>query len=78
MTKWITPEYVRQSPSGKTGLWEIRSVADRELLGAVRWHGPWRQYVFYPEWSTLWNPDCLDEVSAFLRDVTTKQRNGQA
>lgn len=77
--KWTTAHYIGSSPSGKTDIWEIRSVATggAELLGEVRWYGRWRQYVLHPADDTIWNPDCLDEVGAFMRGrtrVTTEAR----
>jgi hypothetical protein len=68
--KWTTATYVGTSPSGKTDLWEIQSAANGEFLGMIRWYGRWRQYVFHPAKQTIWNPDCLDEVSTFCRGRT--------
>jgi hypothetical protein len=71
--KWTTAIWVGQSVSGKTQVWRIRANADDMMvLGQVRWYGRWRQYVFFPSGHTLWNPDCLDEVSTFVRASTVE------
>jgi len=38
--------------------------------GKVKWFGRWRQYVFAPAANTVWNPDCLNEVSRFVVKCT--------
>ena len=37
--KWTMATYAGKSASGKTDLWVIRSVANGETLGEVRWFG---------------------------------------
>ena len=76
--KWTTATSVGYSASGKTDLWEIRSVASNEILGVIRWWGGWRQYVFHPADHTIWNPDCLDEVSTFARARTKAAAEARA
>ena len=68
--EYLTATFVRPSPSGKTDIWAIRSVSSSEVLGEIKWFGRWRQYVFFPVDGTIWNPDCLDAVSTFVRGRT--------
>jgi len=72
--KWTYSRYVSQSKSGKTEIWVIAAVADNTPLGQVYWYASWRQYVFYPADHTLWNADCLEEVSEFVRSLTVAHR----
>jgi hypothetical protein len=74
--KWTNAECVGPSPSGKTVVWQIAAAADGCDLGEVRWFSHWRQYVFAPKAGTVWNPDCLDEVSHFTRTITAAHRAG--
>jgi hypothetical protein len=49
-----------------------------EYLGCIRWYGGWRQYTFFPEAGTLWNPDCLENVKLvikYLMDERKKEKD---
>lgn len=43
------------------------------VLGSIRWYGSWRQYVFYPEISTLFNKDCLRQIAEKCEEMTKAQ-----
>lgn len=59
--------------SGKTKQWEV--VSHRQiLLGVVKWWGAWRQYVFFPDSHTLYNPTCLNEIAEFCQTKTKGHR----
>ncbi len=57
----------RISPSGKTLVVSVESRRHGDVLGEIKWFGRWRQYALYPSAGTIWNPDCLDEISAEIR-----------
>ncbi|MHA1285815.1 MAG: hypothetical protein ACTSPB_00300 [Candidatus Thorarchaeota archaeon] len=61
------------SDSGKTEIWWVLDRGD-ECLGKVRWFGRWRQYTFFPEMNTLYNNQCLSEVSEFLVNLNREHR----
>lgn len=65
MSKWIT--FKETHDTGKTKVWDIHALQNDELLGSVRWFGRWRQYCFYPSRATIWNADCLNDVTAFIK-----------
>jgi len=44
-------------------------------LGEIRWHGAFRQYVFYPYSDTMWSKGCLEIVNKFLNDKNKRYRN---
>jgi len=69
--KFIGPKY---TPSGKTRIWRVIATRNGALLGEIKWWGRWRQYTFFPEPSTIFNPDCMDEIGKFCREETTRQR----
>jgi hypothetical protein len=54
----------------RTTVWDVRSRSRGDLLGRVQWYGPWRQYTFWPEAGVIFNPGCLDEITAFCRAET--------
>lgn len=62
------------SDSGRTEVWEVVK-RNGFPLGAVRWYGPWRCYVFYPEAGTLFNSSCSADIATFLARLTARQRD---
>lgn len=67
----------KASESGKTTVTTVLSRRHGDKLGTIRWYGSWRQYAFYPEPGTIWNPDCLDEIKAQIRTLMA-ERNTRA
>ncbi len=65
--KYMVANLLPRPTHQKTSLWDIRSSKGNSLLGVVRWYGAWRQYAFMPSANIVLNPDCMDELSAFIR-----------
>ena len=53
----------------KTQVWRVLAARDGYPLGVIKWHGPWRQYAFFPGCDTIWNPDCLDSINGWIRGL---------
>lgn len=47
---------------GKTKRIVITSKKHLEILGEIKWYGPWRQYAFYPLENTIWNKQCMKDI----------------
>lgn len=60
--------------TGKTKVWTIISKTRGSVLGQVKWHGPWRQYTFWPSPETIWNVGCLADVQRFINDRMAERR----
>jgi len=73
---WLT--FVEVHDTGKTKVWDVRNAENGSLLGQVRWHGAWRQYVYSTAADVVWNPACLDELAAFIRDQMAARRSRAA
>lgn len=75
-TKYITYVEMPAYRKIKTKIFEVVSTSNRETLGTIKWYGPWRQYVFFPESETIWNTTCLQDINNFIselmKDRTTK------
>ena len=67
MSEYIT--FVKVANTGKTLVFEVRSVSNRSVLGVVKWHGAWRQYVLFTEPHVIFNTDCLDSIITFLNGL---------
>lgn len=67
-------EFVECDNEGrKTRIVDVRSLHNYSL-GQIRWHSPWRQYVFVPGNDTLYNTGCLEEITAKLQGMNSGHR----
>ena len=64
MSKYLDFVLIRKTE--KTQVYDVISRSHAVRLALIKWYGPWRQYVLEPEPETVWNKDCLNDVSAFL------------
>lgn len=56
------------NPGKKTKTWGVYSTASfQDPVGVIKWHGPWRKYVFFPSEFCLFDSNCLDLISEFLK-----------
>ncbi len=67
MSEYI--EFVEVADTGKTLIFDVRSTSSGASLGMVKWYGPWRQYIFCPAVTTVWNVDCLDSIIVFIKGL---------
>ena len=58
------------SPSGKTRIFVVQNPETKEYQGTIKWHGPWRKYVFYPDENSFYDHDFLQYVGQFLEQRT--------
>ena len=73
--------FVRQAQVGrgrKTLIVRVVSAQHGDTLGVIKWFGRWRQYAFFPEPGSVWNPDCLTEVNAQIRALMAARRAGNS
>lgn len=59
-------EFVETKDTGKTKAYNVVSKVSQDVLGEVRWYGPWRRYCFFPGDSMLFDYACLTEINTFL------------
>ena len=72
-TKYMVFQEIRDT--GKTKLWEVRNKVSGDLLGQVRWYGPWRQYCFMPKSCTVFSGTCNTEISTFIEEQMAMRRS---
>jgi len=72
MAKWI--EFIEGTPKAKTKCWLV-VAKDGGTIGSVKWHGPWRKYCFFPYDYTVFEEDCLRDISNFIEGETAKHRS---
>lgn len=65
------------NPAHKTKSWVVSSKRSGDVLGHIRWHGPWRQYVIVFH-DAIFNRGCLADVDKFLADAMQNWRDNKA
>lgn len=61
----------------KTIIMNVINNGSNTILGQIAWYGPWRQYVFNPKPSTIYNNRCLKEIQDVLTDLNTEHKKGK-
>jgi hypothetical protein len=62
------------APHLKTKLLKVSNRRTGATLGFIRWFREWRQYVFCPEPTTVFNPECMMLISKRCESETSVQR----
>jgi len=73
INKYVKFSFVRDSKTGLTKIWDIKSN-ENILLGKVKWFGQWRKYVFFPEDDTIFDNLCLNEIKIFIEEETENHK----
>ena len=63
---------VRPEPPPEAQTYHIINPVDGEYLGSIKWHGPWRQFCFFPACfkNTVWSTEQLDDIQDALERIT--------
>lgn len=68
------------SDSGKTVIFDVFNNRTREILGQIRWHGPWRGYVFEAtpsgDISYIYDAKCLKQLADFITTANDDHKAG--
>lgn len=75
LNDFIEAELVSVSPTGKTKVHNIRSIANKGLLGSVYWFGAWRKYIFNPMPSCIFDEKCLRAIADFLKVINEEHKS---
>ncbi len=75
MKTYLEFHRLRKKKGQKTERFMVKHVlGNPEIIGLIRWHGAWRQYVLDPERYTFWSKGCLETVAKFLDKLNKRQR----
>lgn len=61
--------FVEVERKAKTSVWSCRNKKSGAELGRVAWHGPWRQYCYFPTVQAVYSAGCLDDIADFIEQV---------
>lgn len=67
MSKYL--EFHKSGWTGKTDIYEILSKKSGDILGRIKWYGPWRQYCFFPTAQTVFNNGCMKDIIDFIDNL---------
>lgn len=70
--KWIT--FVQQPSTGKTSIFKVIAKQGNIDLGTIKWFSRFRKYSFFPEAGTIYENDCLKDLSRFLDELALERR----
>jgi hypothetical protein len=70
----VIKEAAISRPGALTKVFGVYSKAQGGLLAHISWYSSWRQYVLNPSPGTVWNPDCLEFVSAFIKKLMEERK----
>ena len=76
-TTFKTSKYLRfdiVQETAKTKVIFIINIHHDEILGEIKWYSGWRQYCFFPNHSTIWNKDCLNEINSVIKDLMDERK----
>lgn len=61
-------------PGMLTKVFGVFSKSQGDILAYISWYPSWRQYTLKPEPGTVWNPDCLDFISEFIKKLMAERK----
>lgn len=78
--KGETLVYINQcyNKGKKTNFYAVRrndKTGMAHYLGAIKWSGAWRQYVFQPEPQTQWSSGCKKKICEFEDMINKRHRD---
>ena len=65
--------FIKVEDKPKTSIWHCRNDRSDDLLGEIKWYGPWRQYCFYPVPETIFNVGCLEDINHFIGQLKAER-----
>jgi hypothetical protein len=71
VTKFLN--FTEIKDTGKTKIVGVGNNAG-EKLGLIKWHGPWRKYVFTPITDSIYDVKCLIDIIAFIKELTDQRK----
>jgi hypothetical protein len=74
-TKWIVAKEVTEPKTLKTKIFQVWAKDPSFLLGEVRWYNRFRKYSFMPAANTVFEQDCMQAITDFLKKLQA-ERNG--
>jgi len=73
--KWIKIMEIGTSKTGKTKIFEVVTNEEKmQILGYIKWDGPWRKYTFQPTPDTKFEETCMRDIADFIQEQTKQHK----
>ncbi len=69
--KWIKFVLVEQKP--KTSIYNVLTKDDDLFLGQIKWFPKWRCYSFFPGNNTIFEKNCLKDITNFIEKIMSER-----
>lgn len=66
-------EFDKIGCTGKTDVWNVLSRSQGSVLGKIKWFSQWRQYCFWPSPNTIFNPECMADISKLIKELMDRR-----
>lgn len=74
--KWI--RFVEFGNTGKTKLFNVQNKEEKDgitqCIGIIKWYGPFRQYSFFPNPNTVYERQCLLDITKFIHHLMLQRK----
>lgn len=71
---FIEINWVGLSSTGRTKIFEVVNTKNKDdTPGIIRWHGPWRSYVYECD-PSFYDAKCLRQISDFIIAANAEQK----
>lgn len=71
--KFLLFEKADKQPT-RTQVWECKNAKSGNVLGLVKWYGPWRQYCYFPVVQAVYSDGCLNDITHFIGQLKGERR----
>ena len=72
-SKWIV--FNLYEDTGKTKKYNVLTKDSVSIkLGEIKWFGRWRQYSFFPEPNTVFEKQCLTDITNFIVKLMNERK----
>ena len=71
-SKWV--DFYEIEMKGKiTKTFQV-ATKNGDGIGRIKWFSNWRQYCFFPDENTLYNSECMKDVSEFIDGLMQERK----
>ncbi len=73
--KWI--DFVDITHKTKTKKFLVINRESKSRIGEVKWYGPFRQYSYFPSPNTVYERQCLLDITRFIQNLMNDRKKNK-
>lgn len=66
--------FIETLHTGKTKGFDVVNKTSTFPIGEIEWYSQWRQYCFFPFEDMVFNSECLELITEFLKEINIEHR----